>query len=104
MRGYKMVQILNMLRCHLPVSVIAKRMKVSERTVQRLIDVQGVNWVVHYRDRAKVRRVSRLIKEGREAELWATYHATGLGYERIGYLFGRSKQAIQQALLKTNLL
>lgn len=98
----KEMQILSMLRAHLPVAIVADRMKISERTVRRLIDRQGVNWVIYFRDKTKVRHVGRVIKEGNEPELWKLYHDFGVSYESIGHRFGRSKQAIQQALLKVH--
>lgn len=89
--------IYEMMLHQMPLWFIADRTGLSERHIRRIVK----SWDARIRPRRRRRQVqshAAVIRAGREYDLWRYYRDCGYSYDRLSWVFGRSKQAIQQSL------
>ena len=77
------------MRAHLPVSKIAQRLGKSQRTIQRLLSrAPQIAWM---QSRKRYDREE-------ETVMMLSYRDRGYSYAQIGFMFGLSRQAVQQRI------
>lgn len=82
-------QVRKMLRIGFSKKLAAKRLRVSEKSIQRM----SVNITPD-------RSMDLLIEHGLEPAIWATYYGNEYSCGQIGYCFGVSRQTVFKGLTK----